>query len=219
MTVLTEMPVFYSFRRCPYAMRARMALLVSETPVRLREVVLRAKPEEMIAASPKATVPVLILPDGQVIDESLAIMHWTLGRNDPQNWRQGSAAETELIAEADGPFKDHLDRYKYPVRYENVDPLDHRAGGLAFLEKLDRQIQKSGQLMGERPSLTDHAIFPFVRQFANHDRRWFDSLPLPALQKWLGDHLASALFTTTMVKYPQWQSGDAEPVFALEVAA
>jgi len=219
MTEMTEMPVLYSFRRCPYAMRARMALLVSETPVRLREVVLRAKPEEMIAASPKATVPVLVLPDGQVIDESLAIMHWTLGRNDPQNWRQGSAAETELIAEADGPFKDNLDRYKYPVRYDDVDPLDHRAGGLVFLEKLDGLIQESGQLMGAKPSLADHAIFPFVRQFANNDRSWFDQLPLPALQKWLGDHLASALFTTTMVKYPQWVSGDAEPVFALEVAA
>jgi glutathione S-transferase len=219
MTVLTDMPVLYSFRRCPYAMRARMALLVSETPVRLREVVLRAKPEEMIAASPKATVPVLVLPDGQVIDESLAIMHWALDHNDPQNWLQRSDSETALIAEADGPFKDHLDRYKYPTRYDNVDPLEHRAGGLVILEKLDGLIQESGQLMGAKPSLADHAIFPFVRQFANHDRRWFDSLPLPALQKWLGDHLASALFTTTMVKYPQWQSGDAEPVFALKVAA
>ena len=216
---MTALPVLYSFRRCPYAMRARMALLISGTAVRLREVVLRDKPEEMIASSPKATVPVLILPDGQVIDESLAIMHWALGRNDPQDWLQGSATESELIAEADGPFKDHLDRYKYPTRYENVDPLDHRAGGLAFLEKLDNLLQASGQLMGAKPTLADHAIFPFVRQFANNDRSWFDQLPLPALQKWLGDHLASALFTTTMVKYPQWVSGDVEPVFTLEVAA
>tara|TARA_R110000787_G_scaffold3020_2_gene11570 strand:- start:4973 stop:5632 length:660 start_codon:yes stop_codon:yes gene_type:complete len=219
MTAMTEMPVLYSFRRCPYAMRARMALLVSATPVRLREVVLRNKPEEMIAASPKATVPVLVLPDGQVIDESLAIMHWALARNDPQNWLMGSDAEAALIAEADGPFKDHLDRYKYPTRYENVDPLDHRSAGLVFLEKLDGLLQTSGQLMGAKPSLADHAIFPFVRQFANNDRDWFNALPLPALQNWLGDHLASALFATTMVKYPQWVSGDAEPVFALEVAA
>ncbi|MGB5485315.1 glutathione S-transferase N-terminal domain-containing protein, partial [Parasphingorhabdus sp.] len=119
---MTELPLLYSFRRCPYAMRARMALLISETPVRLREVVLRDKPTEMIAASPKATVPVLVLPDGQVIDESLAIMHWALERNDPEHWLQGNAAESALIAEADGPFKRHLDRYKYPVRYENVDP-------------------------------------------------------------------------------------------------
>jgi glutathione S-transferase len=216
---MTEMPVLYSFRRCPYAMRARMALLVSETPVRLREVVLRAKPEEMIAASPKATVPVLVLPDGQVIDESLAIMHWALEHKDPQNWLQRSDAEAALIAEADGPFKEHLDRYKYPVRYDNVDPEEQRAGGLIFLKKLDGLLQESGQLMVAKPTLADHAIFPFVRQFANNDRRWFDQLPLPALQKWLGDHLASALFTTTMVKYPQWMSGDAEPICALVVAA
>ncbi|MGB5723752.1 MAG: glutathione S-transferase [Parasphingorhabdus sp.] len=216
---MTNLPVLYSFRRCPYAMRARMALLVSATPVRLREVVLREKPEEMIAASPKATVPVLVLPDGQVIDESLAIMHWALERNDPEHWLQGNAAESALIAEADGPFKGHLDRYKYPVHYENVDPLDHRAGGLVFLEKLDALLQDSGQLTGAKPTLADHAIFPFVRQFANNDRDWFDQLPLPALQKWLSDHLASPLFATTMQKYPQWKSGDVEPVFGLEEAA
>ena len=216
---MSDLPVLYSFRRCPYAMRARMALLVSGTPVRLREVVLRDKPEEMIAASAKATVPVLVLPDGRVIDESLAIMHWAMKRNDPENWLQGNAAETALIAEADGPFKDHLDRYKYPTRYENVDPLDHRAGGLVFLEKLDALLRDSGQLMGAKPTLADHAIFPFVRQFANNDRAWFDQLPLPALQQWLSDHLASLLFATAMQKYPQWQSGDVEPVFSLDAIA
>tara|TARA_R110002074_G_scaffold12755_7_gene46618 strand:- start:195 stop:845 length:651 start_codon:yes stop_codon:yes gene_type:complete len=212
---MIELPVLYSFRRCPYAMRARMALLVSGTAVRLREVVLRDKPEEMVAASPKATVPVLVLADGRVIDESLAIMRWALDRNDPQAWLEGCDAGADLIAEADGPFKYHLDRYKYPVRYENVDPLDHRAAGLAFLEKLDGRIQPSGQLMGKLSTLADHAIFPFVRQFANNDREWFDQLPLPALQKWLGDHLASPLFAATMQKYPQWHSGDAEPLFSL----
>jgi len=215
---MIDLPVLYSFRRCPYAMRARMALLVSDTPVRLREVVLRDKPEAMITASPKATVPVLVLPDGQVIDESLAIMRWALDRNDPQGWVLGSAAETELIAEADGPFKEALDRYKYPTRYHNVDPLEHRAAGQASLEKLDSLIQTSGQLLGAKPSLADHAIFPFVRQFANNDRNWFDALPLPALQKWLAGHLASPLFAITMQKYPQWKSGDKEPVFALDVA-
>ena len=209
---MTGLPVLYSFRRCPYAMRARMALLVSETPVRLREVVLRDKPAEMIAVSPKATVPVLVLPDGQVIDESLAIMHWALECNDPRDWLQGGKTETALIAEADGPFKDHLDRYKYPVRYDDVDPLEHRAAGLAFLEKLDGLLRSSGQLMGERSSLADHAIFPFVRQFANNDRDWFDSLPLGTLQKWLAGHLASPLFAVTMQKFPQWKAGDDEPL-------
>jgi glutathione S-transferase len=192
-----------------------MALLVSGTVVHLREVVLRDKPAEMIAASPKATVPVLVLPDGQVIDESLTIMHWALERNDPQGWLQGNVIESELIAEADGPFKHDLDRYKYPSRYENVDALDHRAAGMFFLEKLNDRIRESGQLMGARPSLADHAIFPFVRQFANNDRAWFDSLPLPALQQWLDGHLASPLFATTMKKYPQWKSEDVEPVFGL----
>ena len=216
---MTDLPVLYRFRRCPYAMRARMALLVSGTPVRLREVVLRDKPGEMIAASPKATVPVLVLPDGQVIDESLAIMHWALKRNDPENWLQDNTAEKVLIAKVDGPFKDHLDRYKYPTRYENVDALEHRAAGLVFLEKLDALLQDSGQLMGAKPTLADHAIFPFVRQFANNDRAWFDQLPLPALQQWLSDHLASPLFATAMQKYPQWQSGDVEPVFSLDAIA
>ncbi|NCN84364.1 MAG: glutathione S-transferase [Sphingomonadales bacterium] len=216
---MNGLPVLYSFRRCPYAMRARMALLISQTSVRLREVVLRDKPAEMVAASPKATVPVLILTDGLVVDESLAIMHWALEQKDPQGWLQGKAAAAELIAEADGPFKHHLDRYKYPVRYENVDALEHRAAGRAFLEKLDSLIQPLGQLMGARPTLADHAIFPFVRQFANHDRAWFDPLPLPALQKWLADHLASPLFKAAMQKYPQWKTGDPEPVFSLEDAA
>ncbi|MEJ6595660.1 glutathione S-transferase [Parasphingorhabdus sp.] len=215
---MTDLPVLFSFRRCPYAMRARMALLISETPVRLREVVLREKPGEMIAASPKATVPVLLLPDGRVIDQSLAIMHWALEASDPGNWLLKNADETALIAEADGSFKDDLDRYKYPSRYENVDVMDHRAAGLVFLEKLDSLIQVSGQLMGVIPTLADHAIFPFVRQFANNDRAWFDQLPLPALQQWLGGHLASPLFVASMQKYPQWKSGDGEPVFCLEAS-
>jgi glutathione S-transferase len=151
-----------------------------------------------------------------VIDESLAIMHWALERSDPEHWLRSNEAEAALIAEADGPFKHHLDRYKYPTRYENVDPLDHRAAGLLFLEMLDGLIQASGQLNGASPSLADHAIFPFVRQFANNDRGWFDSLPLPALKKWLAGHLASPLFAAAMKKYPQWKSGDAEPVFSLQ---
>ena len=183
MTGLADLPVLYSFRRCPYAMRARMALLVSETIVRLREVVLRDKPDEMIAASPKATVPVLVLPDGEVIDESLAIMRWALGHNDPQHWLQGSDAEAALIAEADGPFKHHLDRYKYPVRYDNVDPLEHRAGGQAFLEKLDSLIQKSA--MARRPSClaaicNNHAKISAMAKRRGRARVW-------SLGPWVSD--------------------------------
>jgi glutathione S-transferase len=207
-------PILFSFRRCPYAMRARMALLVSETPVRLREVVLRDKPEEMIEVSPKATVPVLLPEEGRVIDESLAIMLWALERNDPHDWLDNQQASLDLIREADGGFKDNLDRYKYPTRYEGVDPIEQRDAGVVFLKKLDEMIAPEGQLLGAEPRLADYAIFPFVRQFANTDREWFDALSLPALQKWLEGHLASDLFATTMTKYPQWKSGDPEPVFA-----
>lgn len=207
-------PILFSFRRCPYAMRARMALLVSETPVRLREVVLRDKPEEMIEVSPKATVPVLLPEEGRVIDESLAIMIWALERNDPHDWLDNKQASLDLIREADSGFKDNLDRYKYPTRYEGVDPVEQRDAGLVFLRKLDEMIAPHGQLLGAEPRLADYAIFPFVRQFANTDRAWFDGLPLPALQKWLEGHLTSDLFATTMTKYPQWKTGDPEPVFA-----
>jgi len=211
---MSDTPILYSFRRCPYAMRARMALLISETPVRLREVVLRDKPEEMITASPKATVPVLVQSDAMVIDESLAIMHWALGRNDPHDWLANAKASHDLIAEADGDFKDNLDRYKYPTRYDDVDPIVHRSGGLEFLRMLEKHIAINGQLLGNQPCLADFAIFPFVRQFANNDRNWFDAQSLPALQKWLAEHLASDLFTTAMTKYSQWRPGDGEPLFA-----
>ncbi|GAA0476102.1 glutathione S-transferase [Parasphingorhabdus litoris] len=215
---MTTAPILYSFRRCPYAMRARMALLISETPVRLREVVLRDKPEEMISASPKATVPVLVQDDGVVIDESLSIMYWALERHDPEGWLDQEEAGREWIAETDGDFKANLDRYKYPTRYEDVDPIAHRSAGLKFLEKLDVRLSKKGQLLREKSSLADHAIFPFVRQFANNDRVWFDALTLPALQTWLAGHLQSDLFLTAMKKYPQWKTGDPEPLFGIHEA-
>jgi len=211
---MSTLPVLYSFRRCPYAMRARMALLVSGTPVHLREVVLRDKPDEMIEVSPKATVPVLVLEDGRVIDESLAVMRWALERSDPHDWLKELDASLALIAEADGSFKNNLDRYKYPTRYENVDPVDQRDSGLAFLKTLDGMISGNGQLFGTAPRLADYAIFPFVRQFANTDRGWFDQQPLPALHPWLDGHLASETFADVMFKYPQWKTGDEEPVFA-----
>lgn len=191
-----------------------MALLVSKTPVRLREVVLRDKPAEMIAASPKATVPVLVKDDAQVIDESLSIMHWALAGNDPKAWLRHGAAAEALIEEADGDFKSNLDRYKYSTRYEGADPHEHREAGLVFLKKLDGMIAENGQLLGPEPTLADHAIFPFVRQFANTDRAWFDAQALPALQGWLDAHLSSDIFAVTMSKFPQWKTGDAEPIFA-----
>lgn len=211
------LPVLYSFRRCPYAMRARLALEVSKQTCALREVVLRNKPPEMIDASPKATVPVLVLPDGQVLEESYEIMNWALAKNDPENWLApeiGAPREMNaLVAENDGSFKHHLDRYKYPDRYENVDAKEHRAGGTEFLRSLDRRLAGQRFLFGNRLSLADAAIVPFVRQFANTDRAWFDGLDFNFLHGWLGTLLESDLFAAIMKKYPAWATGDQEPLF------
>ncbi len=196
--------ILYSFRRCPYAMRARMALLASETACELREVVLRDKPAELIAASPKATVSVLLLADGGVIDESLDIMRWALDRHDPGQWRTGD--DRVLIATYDGAFKHHLDRAKYPERHGG-DAAGHRAEALAMLVALDRRLATRAYLSGARMALTDAAIMPFVRQFAAIDRAWFDAQPLPAVQRWLAALLASPLFARTMRLVPRWVPG------------
>ncbi len=209
------LPVLYSFRRCPYAMRARKALIASETPVELREVNLKDKPKDMVDASPKATVPVLVLPDGTVIEQSLDIMLWALDTDDPLDWLEpGRNAMFALIAETEDPFKQHLDRYKYHTRYDNADPFHHRGEAVKFLEKLNGRLEATAHLFGARPSLADHAIFPFIRQFANTDRAWFDTLPLPDLQNWLEHHLVSPIFQNIMKKQPFWTKGDAVTLLA-----
>jgi glutathione S-transferase len=205
-----DAPILYSFRRCPYAMRARLALLVSETRVELREVKLRAKPDAMLAASPKGTVPVLVLPHGAVIDESLDVMHWALGRNDPEGWLTRDAPE--LIAINDGPFKHHLDRYKYPDRYD-VDPLEHRARAADLLAPLESRLRAHANICDGRRGLTDMALLPFIRQFAETDRDYFEGLPLPKLQEWLARHLASPLFERIMLRVEPWKPGDAALYF------
>lgn len=210
-------PVLYSFRRCPYAMRARLALASAGLECRLREVVLRDKPAAMLEASPKGTVPVLVLADGRVIEESFDVMRYALEQNDPEGWltpEHGSLSEMfALIAACDGPFKHHLDRYKYASRHEGAVAEDHRAAGRVFLETLDDRLSEREQLFGDRISLADMAVMPFVRQFANADRKWFDAQALPHLQRWLTGHLDSDRFRAVMRKYPQWQPGDEEPVF------
>lgn len=204
-------PILYSFRRCPYAMRARLALLVSGTACELREVKLSAKPVEMLAASPKGTVPVLVLPDGTAIDQSLDIMRWALERHDPENWLAGDDAA--LIATNDGPFKHDLDRYKYPHRHGS-DAAAHRENGLTFLRVLEARLSKSDHLCGARTGLTDAAIMPFVRQFAAVEPTWFEMQSLPRLQAWLGAYLATGLFAAAMLRLPPWQSGDKPTRFA-----
>ena len=203
------MDVLYSFRRCPYAMRARMALLMSGARLEIREIVLRDKPAAMIAASPKATVPVLVLDDGQVIDESIDIIRWALGREDPEDWLAGD--DNALIGRFDDRFKHHLDRYKYADRH-GADPVEHRLAGLAMLQELEGRLASGGNLCREARSLADIAIFPFVRQFASVDRAWFDAQAIPGVRRWLAQHIGSPLFERAMVRLKPWVPGDAPVV-------
>lgn len=210
-----SLPVLYSFRRCPYAMRARMALWLAGVVVELREVKLAAKPPALLAASPKGTVPVLVLTDGpdagKVIDQSLDIMRWALSHNDPEGWLAGDDAA--LIAANDGPFKHHLDRAKYPGRYDEDGITDHRAAALALLAPLEARLAEVAYLTGETRAFTDIALLPFIRQFAAIDPEWFAAQPLPHLQGWLARLLASDLFGAVMGKFAVWQAGDPPVLF------
>ena len=184
------LPILYSFRRCPYAMRARMSIIRSGFKIEHREVLLQERPIHMMEISPKGTVPVLLLPDGLVIEESLEIMEfvqsWVLSKN-----------EREWIRRNDIEFKYHLDRYKYPNRYDNIDVILHRAAACEYIESLEIDIPHG--------NLSD-AIFPFVRQFANHNREWFDAQDWPNVHRWLAANLESPEFNLCMKKYNQWNS-------------
>ena len=213
---MTRTAVLYSFRRCPYAMRARMGLLVSAAPFAIREVALRNKPAEMIAASPKATVPVLVQADGQAIDESLDIMRWALRRNDPEDWLAGDDAP--LIGAFDDRFKHHLDRYKYPER-DDTDPVAHRRAGLTLLQELEERLASRNNLCRDARSLADIAIMPFVRQFAAVDPAWFATQATPRVRDWLARHLASRLFEQAMARLKPWAPGDAPIIWTLAGSA
>ena len=198
------MNTLYSFRRCPYAMRARMALRYSGVAVNIVEVSLKAKPAEMLALSSKGTVPVLSV-DGRVIDESLEIMRWALAQNDPQDWSLkddpvGQQYIAGLIEENDQVFKVHLNRYKYAERYPEQPMAFYRAEGEVFLRKLDELLEGRDYLLAEHPSLADVALMPFVRQFAHVDREWFGQTPYVRLQAWLQRFIESDLFTSVMAK-------------------
>jgi glutathione S-transferase len=194
------MNTLYSFRRCPYAMRARMALRYSNVPVEIIEVSLKAKPAEMLAISPKGTVPVLDA-GGQVIDESLEIMRWALAQNDPQDWLlAGDSRIAELIEANDQVFKVHLNRYKYAERYPEQPMEIYRAEGALYLQRLEELLEGREYLLGDHPSLADIALLPFVRQFAHVDREWFAQTPYVRLQAWLQRFLESELFTSIMKK-------------------
>ena len=211
------LPLLYSFRRCPYAMRARLALLASGQACELREVVLRDKPQALRDASPKATVPVLVLPGGEVIDESLAIMQWALARHDPLGWctpTHGDLAQMlSLVAENDTGFKPWLDRAKYPQRFGLADGTGARQACRPFLGALEQRLARTPFLFGRHAALADMALAPFVRQFAGVDPDWFAAQPWPRLQRWLQDWQGTALLASAMRKFAPWRPDHAPLVF------
>ena len=198
-------PIFYSFRRCPYAMRARLALLEANQKVEIREILLIDKPDEFLQASPSSTVPCLLIGD-KIIDESLDIMTWALNKNDPGNFLDMPDFGYDLINENDGPFKLALDRTKYHSRYPDEDPKSNREKASSFIYKLEN-ILEGTFLFGEDPKLADIAVLPFIRQFAFVDRIWFDQQPWQKVVVWLNRFLESKRFTDIQHKYVQWKSG------------
>ena len=209
-----DAPVLYSFRRCPYAMRARLALLSSGIRCEIREIALSQKPESMLAVSPKGTVPVLVLKD-QVLEESLDILNWALQQNDPESWSTAGTAmhpdALALVHQCDGEFKHHLDRYKYPNRYDLPDGMANRQQGSMFLSQLNVRLSQTACLMGPAWCWVDAAIAPFVRQFARTDRAWFNAQSWKPLQNWLSSFEDSDAYAEVMHKYKVWHQ-DAKPV-------
>ena len=203
-----HLAILYSFRRCPYAMRARLAIAYADVAVELREVELCNKPQAMLLISPKGTVPVLQLENRKVLDESLDIMLWALQQNDPEHWLNvASLANAKaLIRRNDEAFKYYLDCYKYADRYPAYSELYYRQQGELFLADLEDLLTQSSYLCGEHFSLADAAILPFIRQFCAVDPAWFKASPYPALRQWLNHFLASSLFEQVMTRYPCWQA-------------
>ena len=198
-------PILYSYRRCPYAMRARMALKYAGIALEHREIELRNKPQSMLDASSKGTVPVLLI-DQLVLDQSLDIMRWAINQSDPDGWGNidDEIAQT-WIEKNDGRFKTLLDQYKYPNRHPQLDPeavLDEALQ--LMLLPIEKALQHSQYLLGSKITLVDVAIFPFIRQFSMVDPERFNQLPIPATQKWLAKHLESELFNSVMQKHPVW---------------
>ena len=216
---MATLPILYSFRRCPYAMRARLALAYAGIGCELREVRLRDKPAALLQASPKGTVPVLVLPDGTVIEQSLDIMRWALAQHDPDGWLH-TGPLTEQLALIDGndrQFKPALDRCKYPERYPVEDVNVARTQAHQWLLHLNARLQDQPNLCGAKTSLADMALLPFVRQFAKIDQAVWMAQPWSALQAWLERHLQTSLFAQVMAVYPVWQADKPGPCFGQSV--
>ena len=206
-----NLPCLYSFRRCPYAMRARMALIYGAIRVELREVKLNAMPVELLNISPKATVPVMRINDGTVFAESLDIMHWALSISDPQQWLIEDVESRELISQNDEEFKPLLDNYKYADRFPQKSLLEHRNLAEKFVASLNSRLGENSWLFDDRLTISDVAIMPFIRQFAGVDPQWFVQCEYVGVRRWLNQQIESNLFKSVMHKYAFWQSGD-EPV-------
>lgn len=195
------LPILYSFRRCPYAIRARLAIAISGVSVAISEVDLKAKPERLLILSPKATVPVLALPDGSVIDESLDIMLWALKQHDPDGMLDSFCDDARaLIARNDGQFKQALDRYKYPEHYPEFSIQHYRMQAEIFLRELNTRLNANTYLFNDKAGVADLALLPFIRQFARVDKAWFEASPYASLRKWLGTWEASDVFLQVMQK-------------------
>ncbi len=215
----SNLPILYSLQHCPYAMRARLGILLAGQSVLIRAVVTKNKPAEMLAVSPKGTVPVLVIDHAEhaeghdykatVIDESIEIMLWALKLNDPQNLLQAEdssklAAMLALICRNDKEFKPNLEIYKLAKRFHKKSEVTDRQSCEVFVAELENKLERGHYLMGDQPSLADYALLPFVRQFARVDRKWYLQSPYPGLRDWLNRHLQMPLFTKAMAKYPLW---------------
>lgn len=220
-TALMNTPLLrlYSFRRCPYAMRARLGLLFAELKVELREIELKNKPAPMLAISPKGTVPVLELlaqngSQQRVIEESREILEWALQQNDPHGLLNNTPSQANaLLEQNDKEFKYWLDRYKYADRFPELTQIEYRERGEVFLQTLENLLMQHKYLLGNKISSADLGIMPFVRQFAHVNKDAFYALPYPKLQQWLATWLEHPLFQQAMVKFKPWQEGDAMVVF------
>jgi len=216
-----KLPILYSLQHCPYAMRARLGLLMARQQVMLRAIVMKNKPEEMLQVSPKGTVPVLILADDSIVDESLDIMIWALNENDPEDLLHKESpsdlvAMIDLIKRNDKEFKPQLEIYKKSKRFRTGTEIEERQKCEVFIAELEALLadaSRDGNFIGNKPSLIDYALLPFVRQFSRVNKAWFKTAPYPLLQVWLVEHLESRLYSKAMAKYPLWLDEHQECLF------
>ena len=205
-------PVLYSFRRCPYCMRAHMGLKKSGLKIELREVDLKKMPDEILKVSPKATVPVLVLPDEKVFDESWDILKWALAQKDPDNWlgeNKQFLLDAEMLVETnDFSFKSDLDHYKYADRFPEHSVDHYRQACEEFIEELETMLSVNNFLVTDQLTIADIAVFPFVRQFSLVDKNWFEQSPYKNVQRWLESLITTTLFQNIFQKHNNWQDGD-----------